>query len=548
MEPFFEPVVSKPCVEKKYNPKFSNNSLHNNKMGYEGEKEVEYHLKKSNIGMYIMNDINLSIDGFNAQVDFVVVTSHHCYFIECKNFNARIIHADENGNFEISSKGKRHTMTSPLFQADEQLSVFERIYLRDKENTDKIFNNLNFKDYFKTIAVFANPENRLRIDKAPYKLRNRILKIDGLVNYIKEDDNHSSIHIPKEQMEEIANYFLKNDKGYKPDSSSIIREKKLINTDDVAAEAEILYKTGKINNNQIDELINKIENLEKEFNNKHYESPTTLPDKTDKVTKREEVSETGRNNNPWILLTLFFITIAIAILFFGTIPNKKTSNSNDSNTEETITNQNNNINTTKQVVNKSLNDNTINALNNLKNAYNNAKQYGFDLYDYNSCLYLKESLFDSLTCSGKPMQVNYISDNNISIYKNFNCYYLKYDLNNKKIISSSQKYVGYNNECPGKDIGLIHYDSTNQYLAKIGGYNRILRMARYAYNKTSGFDGYYDFSHVSERGGNPNLTTTYKTFVDDYFRTISNKCDFACKTNSLEEFNKMVEYFYYIMR
>lgn len=518
MEPFFEPTVSKPCVEKKYNPKFSNNSLHNNKMGYEGEKEVEYHLKKSNIGMYIMNDINLSIDGFNAQVDFVVVTSHHCYFIECKNFNAKIVTVDENGYFEISSKGKRYAMPSPIYQADEQLSVFEKIYLKDKENMDRFFNGLSFKDYFKTIVVFTNPENRLNIKKAPYKLRNRILKIDGLVNYIKEDDKPGSIHISKEQMEEIANYFLKNDVVEKQNL------KKSIDSD--------LLRTDRFNDVYDGLATSDGYSYNKKYGN-YKKSKQYYERKTDKFP-----------------IIRFIILLLIAMWILGVAFSKPLSNSSNTDSGYDTIQPNSNINptnTTKQVVSKSLNDNTINALNNLKLAYNNAKQNGFDLYNYNDCSYLKESIFDGLSCSGKPMQVNLISNNSISIYHNFTCYYLDYDLSNKKIISSSQKYVGYNNECPGKDIGLIHYDSTNQYLAKIGGYNKILRMARYAYNKTSGFDGYYDFTHISERGGNPNLTTTYKTFVDDYFRTISNKC-VSCKTNSLEDFNKMVEYFYYIMR
>ena len=49
--------------------------------GIEGEKQVAYHLNKANLGMYVLRDVNFSCDDMNAQVDFVVVTSHHCYFI-----------------------------------------------------------------------------------------------------------------------------------------------------------------------------------------------------------------------------------------------------------------------------------------------------------------------------------------------------------------------------------------------------------------------------------------------------------------------------------
>lgn len=540
MESFNEPKVLKECIKRIYNPKYPNNSIHNNMMGYEGESDVEYHLKRSNIGMYIMNDINLSKDEFSAQVDFVVVTSHHCYFIECKNFNVKTIHVDENGYFEKSMHG-RYGMKSPIFQADEQLVLFEKIITKDKENTDRIFNGVDLKNYFKTVVVFTNPENRLNLKNAPADIKYRVLKIDGLIRQIEYDDNHSSIHISKEQMLEIANYFLDNDITHNPIANSNKIDDTIMDTSEITREA--LYKNEIINDTKPEKF-----NYKSDINDVYFRRGFKKND----FNKKSYYNRKQKNNNDDSKYSLIktIVLLLIAMWILGVAFSKPLSNSSNTDSGYDTMQPNSNINptnTTKQVSSKSLNDNTINALNNLKNAYNNAKQYGFDLYDYNSCLYLKESLFDSLTCSGKPMQVNYISDNNISIYKNFNCYYLKYDLNNKKIISSSQKYVGYNNECPGKDIGLIHYDSTNQYLAKIGGYNKILRMARYAYNKTSGFDGYYDFSHISERGGNPNLTTTYKTVVDDYFRTISNKC-VSCQSNSLEEFNKMVEYFYYIMR
>ena len=31
---------------------------------------------------------------------------------------------------------------------------------------------------------------------------------------------------------------------------------------------------------------------------------------------------------------------------------------------------------------------------------------------------------------------------------------------------------GYDNQCPGQDVGFITYDSNNEYLQKIGGYEQ----------------------------------------------------------------------------
>ena len=66
--------------------------------GYNGEKEIEYQLKNSNIGMYILHDINIVYKDLKAQIDYIVVTPAYNYFIECKNLYGNI-HVDFQGNF-----------------------------------------------------------------------------------------------------------------------------------------------------------------------------------------------------------------------------------------------------------------------------------------------------------------------------------------------------------------------------------------------------------------------------------------------------------------
>lgn len=106
---------------------------------------------------------------------------------------------------------------------------------------------------------------------------------------------------------------------------------------------------------------------------------------------------------------------------------------------------------------------------------------------------------------------------------------------------------GYDNQCPGQDVGFITYDPNNEYLQKIGGYEKILEIAKFAHNNNTGFDNYYDYNHIAERGGNPGLYSTYKAKVDGYFGTISNKGSVRYD-NNMENFKTMVEYYYYIMK
>jgi hypothetical protein len=189
-------------------------------------------------------------------------------------------------------------------------------------------------------------------------------------------------------------------------------------------------------------------------------------------------------------------------------------------------------------------EDTINSINNLREKYKYSKENGFDLYNYDQCLKLKKAISNNFSCLGRPMEVNFNNNHSITIYKNNTCYYLDYDPNSKKIIKKEAKYVGYDNKCPGTEIGLIYYDDNNKYLNQIGGYKKILEMATFAHNNSTGFDNYYDYTKIEERGGNPTLAITYKTIVDRYFATISNKGGYS--DNNLEDFNKMIEYYYYI--
>ena len=70
----------------KLNNEFPNNDdliqeLYIVKKGLEGENEIAYQLKKSNIGMYVLRDIKVKFDDLSAQIDYVVLTPVYTYFM-----------------------------------------------------------------------------------------------------------------------------------------------------------------------------------------------------------------------------------------------------------------------------------------------------------------------------------------------------------------------------------------------------------------------------------------------------------------------------------
>ena len=66
------------------------NEMYCIKKGLDGEKEIEYQLKKANVGMYVLHDVKLKYKDLTAQIDYVVITPVFTYYIECKNLVGNI--------------------------------------------------------------------------------------------------------------------------------------------------------------------------------------------------------------------------------------------------------------------------------------------------------------------------------------------------------------------------------------------------------------------------------------------------------------------------
>lgn len=217
--------------------------------GLQGEKEIEYHLTKSNIGMYVLRDINLEFDGMTAQIDYIVITSKHCYFIECKNYSGNV-KVDDSGNFTITKRyGRRFNsqgIYSPIRQVEAQLDVFLKICLNNQDKTKELLNGIRFKNYFKTLVVFTNAESILRINKAPEDIKDRVLKVDNLIRIIEQDQKESTDKkLDKEQMENIGNYFLE-----------INKERKITDNKHIENDPDIIKKKVKSrNDNKIKKIV-----------------------------------------------------------------------------------------------------------------------------------------------------------------------------------------------------------------------------------------------------------------------------------------------------
>ncbi len=180
---------------KKLNSEYPNNDkiaqrLKICELGYKGETEIEYELKNANIGMYVLHDINLKYKDLTAQIDYIIITKACTYFIECKNLVGNIT-VNERGEFirEYPYKNKKvkESIYSPIRQAERHIEVFKKIW--NERNTSFInkYQSRKMDNFYKPLVVLSNSKSILNLSKASKEIRNKIIKSDLLVSYLKKD-------------------------------------------------------------------------------------------------------------------------------------------------------------------------------------------------------------------------------------------------------------------------------------------------------------------------------------------------------------------------
>ena len=161
--------------------------------GIQGEKNIVFELKNSHMPIYILQDLYLQDGELSAQIDFLVLTRKMTFVIECKNLYGDI-KVNSNGDFirtmTIGSKRVSEGIYSPITQNERHLQLMKKMK-RDKQTNfilraavDKFFDGMN-----KSIVVLANPKTVLSTKEAPNQIKDKVIRADQLVNYIKQSYN-----------------------------------------------------------------------------------------------------------------------------------------------------------------------------------------------------------------------------------------------------------------------------------------------------------------------------------------------------------------------
>ena len=248
--------------------------------GIAGEKEIKYQLSKSNIGMYVLHDVNFQDADLKAQIDYIIITKAYAYFIECKNIVGNVT-INERGDFirefVINNKKIRKGMYSPLRQVEAQRDVFRKIWERNINGNvlfkmlKKYYGNKNFNNNYRVLVVTANNETILNTRYAPKDIKSKVIRSDALIRKIEEDIKYSDrdLWLSKKEIELQANsllsYNVSNDINYYEYYKSKFIKDKITNNDNLKEKLITFRKARSIsmnipayyifNNEELDKLI-----------------------------------------------------------------------------------------------------------------------------------------------------------------------------------------------------------------------------------------------------------------------------------------------------
>jgi hypothetical protein len=170
--------------------------------GIAGEKNIEFELKNSHIPMCILHDIYLEDGDLSAQIDYLVFTKKICFVIECKYLYGDI-EINSAGDFirttEFAGRKKKEGIYSPITQNQRHLELMKKIKTDNKNNIlTKYMTARYFEDFNKSVVVLANPKTVLNAKYAKKEVKEKVIRADQLIQYIKEVYENSKVAVDSE--------------------------------------------------------------------------------------------------------------------------------------------------------------------------------------------------------------------------------------------------------------------------------------------------------------------------------------------------------------
>ena len=181
--------------------------------GILGERQIAYELKNSHMPMYILHDIYLEDGNLSAQIDYIVVTRKLCFIIECKNLYGNMEITPSGAFYRIMNVGGQRRMEaiySPITQNEHHLELLKKIRLDEKGNF--LFRKMAEKQFdrcYQSVVVLANPKTMVYARDAVPSVREKVIRADQLVAYIRKKYQESTeSELSDKKLREWAKSFL----------------------------------------------------------------------------------------------------------------------------------------------------------------------------------------------------------------------------------------------------------------------------------------------------------------------------------------------------
>jgi hypothetical protein len=227
--------------------------------GIAGEKNIKFELRNSHMPMCILHDSYLEDEDLSAQIDYLVFTKKICFVIECKNLYGDI-EINSSGDFirtiEFAGRKKKEGIYSPITQNQRHLELMKKIKT-DKRNNIlmKYMAGRYFEDFNKSVVVLANPKTVLNAKYAKKEVKEKVIRADQLIQYIKEMYENSKVPADSEdEMISWAQSYLDLHKNVEKDYTGKYEQYKINITTTQKTDEEISAPAAERNIMRVDEV------------------------------------------------------------------------------------------------------------------------------------------------------------------------------------------------------------------------------------------------------------------------------------------------------
>ena len=202
--------------------------------GIIGEKNLKFELENGHIPCYVLHDLYLEHEDQSAQIDYLIIC-HKCnYVIECKNLYGNI-EIDSQGNFNrvyyYGNKYKKEGFYSPVTQNERHIALIKQI-VKDRGMLQRLLVSDGEDNFWKSVVVLANPKTYLNNKYAPEKFKQKVIRADQLVNFIKTTEAASKEMASSDsEMKASAEFWLEKCKTNPVDYTARFKSEEPINKD-----------------------------------------------------------------------------------------------------------------------------------------------------------------------------------------------------------------------------------------------------------------------------------------------------------------------------